>query len=224
MGESYYVGAYWDARKETAEACARRASLCLGDLARLEGALSHWYRKGKAAAKAQPSPIGADEASLAALLQGGRNRKDADRSVIPELGFSAGLWTGGAKGESVGLSLCCGGYSPYVSNSCVLELPTAGEAASRMLTSAFLEKVLRVLVERWDPRRAIATSFESDAAAGWLTYVRATPDVFSDLASSCRVAPAGPGTLIVLTEELFSARNPAHLKSAKHLSEALSRR
>ena len=79
--QSFYIGAYWGSRPESAESCGRRLADCLAGMAEIDDALSSWFRKGKSKAAAKES-IATDAESLADLLARERNRRDVDGSVI----------------------------------------------------------------------------------------------------------------------------------------------
>src|SRR5580698_10636850 len=120
MADSYYLGAYWAARSESAPECADRLSRFLADLAKAHLLLTSWYQKGGSRADALRHSVATDAESLSLLLGASRKGRDAGLPVMEELGYSASLWNGEA--AAAGLTVTCGSYSPRVSNAVVLTL------------------------------------------------------------------------------------------------------
>src|SRR4051794_30187502 len=122
MLETYYIGAYWGARRESADACAHRTQHFLECLAACDPLFLHWFKLGQSRKEALQHEIKPDQETLQKALLAGKNRTDRDQ-VLEDLGFRLGLWTGGNDEGSAGLSIHCGCYSSRVGNSCVIELP-----------------------------------------------------------------------------------------------------
>lgn len=221
MSESFYAGAYWSARKETAEACAQRAYTFLSQLARIDQVFSTWFLKRRSRTEARKSNLVIEPGVIQELFQRSRNRKDLDGSIIPELGFSLGLWNGDKLGGSCGLSVQCGATSEYVGNACVLDLPTDGEPAQRLLNTRILERLVALLVDAWDPDRAIVTSSKLDVEAGWLTYLKTPRRDLRHMPSSSRVVHLKEGLVVVSTDEQFSSSNPTHANAVLTISQCL---
>jgi hypothetical protein len=110
MADSYYLGAYWAARSESAPECADRLSRFLADLAKAHLLLTSWYQKGGSRADALRHSVATDAESLSLLLGASRKGRDAGLPVMEELGYSASLWNGEA--AAAGLTVTCGSYSP----------------------------------------------------------------------------------------------------------------
>src|SRR5690349_11123931 len=93
MQESYYAGAYWGPRKETALECARRAELFFHMLARCDPSFAQWYRAGRGFPRELPGhPVQSNVDELEKLLLQSRNRTDVGKKVIEDLGFSRIMW------------------------------------------------------------------------------------------------------------------------------------
>jgi hypothetical protein len=184
---SFYVGAYWGDRKESAEECARRLSGCLTALTEVDPLLGSWRGLGRSRTTSQ-TLVGTDAGSLEQLLLKGRNRRDADRSVIEELGFQVGMWNG--QETEISLSASVGGYAgtPGLSNAVVLKLPAPVGIARRLYGRQVAQRITEAIVESWEPNWATWASHPlqevQDAPArtpvvGWLTYLsqaRLAPD------------------------------------------------
>jgi hypothetical protein len=165
-----FAGAYWSQRAETREQAAQRLVSFLGMLSRSSEELAAWYLKGRTKAAALGQPLASDIEAIAAALK--TNRKDVGRDVIPELGYSLGVWNG----HHASLSVTIGAHSPYVSNSVVL----SEEPSNSSLPDEVWRGVLRGLIAAFEPDHATVTSSERLAKAGsarpwevgWITYER----------------------------------------------------
>ncbi len=234
MTESYYAGAYWGVRQESAEQCAHRASRFLTGLARIHTTFGRWYETGESREAATRQPIAADEQSLLDRLQKGRNRTDFGQKAMPELGFRLNLWTQEpTDGESSSLRITCGVYAPRPGvNSCVLNLPGEGARADQVLRVPILTSVLQTMVDAWQPDWAVVTSntyqrtvpFPPSNAPrmGWLVYLSNARGTISELPPPFQVIPLQSGNIIVVTDERFTADNPDHVAAANHLAELLA--
>lgn len=83
-----------------------------------------WRRKGRSRKEAERSKFTADEASIKRLLR--VNRRDIDKTPIPELGYSFGLWSGGPDEYSYEFSGRVANTTTIGSNCLLLSLPDAG--------------------------------------------------------------------------------------------------
>jgi hypothetical protein len=226
MEETYYAGAYWLARKESAEACAHRAETLLRLLAACDSCLAQWFETGWTREEALQNRI---EPSQAAFLR----RFEQQKERGPGAGFSLDVWNGQADGSSSDLSFYCGSSSIWVSSSCVLTLPHQGPIAERLLQAPVLVQVLRAMVLAWEPEWALVTSnlhrdevlkaSKAGTYPGWLMYISRRRGPVPPLPSPVHVEPVeNLGTLVLLTPERFSASNPAHVALAQEVSEHLA--
>jgi hypothetical protein len=227
MEESYYVGAYWLARDETVDACARRAETFFQGLSACDSSLTHWFKKGRTLEEALQHRI---ELHRDAFL--GVFGPEEKRS--PEMGVSLGLWTGESSGGGSSLSLSCGSASVWGSNYCVFDPAPQGSASARLLQASVLKQVLHAMAVAWEPEWGVATSnllrktlsdsAEAGTFVGWVTYVSRRRGEVPPLPAPVRVEPVeDKGTLILLTPERFSTSHPAHLELAHGVTETLAR-
>ncbi|HEX8438326.1 immunity 52 family protein [Archangium sp.] len=226
MNETYYVGAYWLARGESAELCARRAESFFHLLASCDPSLSHWYEKGwtqEEALKHRFSPTKDEFLGKFAPQKEGRSEDD----------FHLGLWNGEANGAASNISLHCGCASAWVSNFCVLNPPEEGPVAERILQAPVLARALRSMAVAWEPEWAVATSdmhrsevlkkTKAGTFVGWLMYFSHRRGPLPPLTPPVQVEPVeDKGTLVILTPERFTATNPAHVELARDVSERLA--
>jgi hypothetical protein len=231
MQDSYYVGAYWGPRKETALECARRAELFLHMLARCDPSFTQWYRAGRGVPRELPGhPVRADITELEKLLLQGRIR--AGKKVIEDLGFMQIMWN--AKKEATGIHLSCGGYSPWGGpNSCLLNPTRESPIRERLLRAPVLAEVLTSMATAWDPDFAIASSTEMvrlvqkrkwEVRVGWLTYLSRRLGRLPPLPAPVRIEPVGAiGWLLHLSPEPMTSSNPEHVAFTTRVRELLDR-
>ncbi|NMO16132.1 hypothetical protein HPC49_33915 [Pyxidicoccus fallax] len=130
--------------------------------------------------------------------------------------------------------MICGSYAEGMSNLCVLELPSDGESADRLLTSPMLMSIVRGMVSAWEPDWALAGSSSyrmqyrepdsSPFSLNWLTYLSHRLGRVPPLPAPVRIEPIEDrGTLIILTPERFTVSNPEHVALARRVRELLAR-
>ncbi|MFL5344025.1 MAG: immunity 52 family protein [Hyalangium sp.] len=232
--ETYYAGVYWGARGEDVGACAQRAELFFQMLAQCDATLGQWYRAGRVARGAPGHPMHTENREeLKDLLLRGRSRTDLDKQIMEDLGFGLRVWNQQPDVSSTKVSLRCGASTEAVSNVCLVNLPSEGEAVERILTAPGLARILRCMATAWDPDWGIATSTkararmsvdEQDADAGWLMYFARRRGTVPLLPAPVRIEPVGTlGTLVILTPERFTASNSEHLALGQRVHELLKR-
>ncbi|WNG40775.1 hypothetical protein F0U61_49100 [Archangium violaceum] len=233
MREDYYVGAYWGPRKETALECAQRAELFFHMLARCDPTFAQWYRGGRGAPRELPGhPVRPVVQEWEQLFLHGRNRTDAGKKVIEDLGFREYVWN--AKKERTRIGFHCGAYSPWGGpNSCLLEPPPEGPVRERLLCAPLLAEILTSMATAWDPDFAMATSGEMldlvekrkwEVRVGWLTYLSRRLGTVPPLPAPVRIEPVGKlGWLLTLSPERMTAHNPEHVAFTAHVREWLDR-
>jgi hypothetical protein len=225
MNEILYVGAYWLARAEDANACAQRAELFFRLLADCDPCLSQWFETGRTLEEALKYGIKTKEDFLEAF----RRQEDP----ASELGSSLWLWNGEDNENGSKANFTCGCASIWVSNVCVFNVPRTGVAAERMIQAPILARILRAMALAWEPECGVALSHEhldkvSESAEagtflGWVSYFSHRRGPVPPLPPPVQVEPVeDKGTLIILTPERFTASNPAHLELALRTTETLS--
>lgn len=232
--ETYYAGAYWGPRQEPPEDCARRTAVLLSQLALCDPLLAHWYKPARSLKDARKHPLmPPDEPTLTGLFRRGANRERGG-PAIEQLGFSFWFGNGGTGADGVDLRITCGDYSGANPNSCVMPLPGKGPNAERILTASVLTEVLRCMALAWDPDWALATSddyrrlmSETSSAGtfvGWVTYLSRRRGSLPPLPAPVRIEPVEDrGTLVILTPERLTAKQPEHVEQGRHVGELLTR-
>ena len=205
---SLYAGAYWGPRRETLDACAERADAFMEGLRSLDPALATWYKLGRSRRDALRHQVLIEHDVLRKLLESGRNRRDFDRTVIEELGYSMFLWNG--QEPSIGLHIGCGVSSPYVTNVVVIDLPRSDEDLGKLASAETARNLMRLLVQCWDPEWSTLSSHDwreeqevqaGEAVLGWMTYIRWVTEPL-DLPPRVAVEHLGPGSLVIAAPEL----------------------
>ncbi|WNG53594.1 hypothetical protein F0U59_01390 [Archangium gephyra] len=230
MEETYYVGAYWLARRETAEACAQRAESLFRLLTSCAPSLSQWFEKGSTLDEALTHRIAPDVASLVKVFseQAQKEGRFADE------GFSLALWNGQTQKAASSLSFRCGDASIWVSNLCLFYPPKESPASERVLQDPSLAQIVRAMAVAFEPEWGVVTSrelrgllapesAEGGTFIGWLTYFSHRRGPLPPLPSPVRTEPVeDKGTLVILSPERFTASNPAHVALARDVSERLA--
>ena len=224
---SFYLGAYWGCRKESASECGQRLARCIAGLGAVDPVLGSWFLKGWSR-KSAKTPVDASAVALGELFAKGRNRRDFGGEVIEELGFSVGMWNR-AKPE-VGLSAGVGMYTPVVPNCFVLDFPAPDGDALRLFDPDAARAIFTIVVEAWEPAWATWTSrrlreAQDDAAqvpvVGWLTYLR--PAVRVDVPGATKW-PLLDGSVVMIGRDATAVSEEAVRKARRRLSKAGSLR
>lgn len=226
MLETYYAGAYWLARQESAEVCARRAERFFHLLGHCDSAWTTWYQTANSFKQARQRPFSPDAATFQKLFS-------RQSSRIGD-GFRYWLWTGDSPEEATSVNGGCGSSTPWVPSSCVLTPPAEGPLSERVLTAAVMTEVVRAMALAWEPEWALATSDDHrdlvsggphvGTYVGWVMYVSRLRGRVPPLPAPVRIEPVeDQGTLVILTPERFTVSNPKHVELASRVRELLER-
>ncbi len=224
--ELFQAGAHWAGRRESAEACARRAETLFQQLGGCDPAYARWFEYAYSRKHSLQQPF---EPTYEAFLRFFERRKYRLARDV----FTFDAWTGQEQqGRGGMLSFTCGSNEPFYSNLCVLHLPREEPAASRVVSVSGLTEVVRAMVRAWEPdgcaviaeedREAKKVMGDGGPCLGWLTYVSERRGKVPSLPKPVRVEPMeDQGSLIILTPERFSLNNPAHVALAGRVRERL---
>lgn len=226
MTDTYYIGSYWLARRESAEACAQRLERFFRLLGRCDPAWTNWYETADSFEAARERPFNPDAATFKTLFGRKANR-------IGD-GFHYWLWTGENEDETTAVNGACGSADVWQPSSCVLQPPHRGAVSTRVLTAPVLTEVVRAMALAWEPEWAVATSHEHrdlaykdadpDTFVGWVMYFSRLRGTVPPLPAPVRIEPVeNKGTLVILTPERFTASNPEHVALAARVHELLDR-
>lgn len=227
MSETYYAGAYWLARSETAQACARRAEHFFRLLAHCDPTWTHWYRPADSFEEARQCPFATDAANFQQFFAQKENQVGDS--------FSFHVWTGETLEEMSGVDGRCGSADLRVPSLCVLKPYGEGLVPERVRTVSVMTAVLRAMVLAWEPEWAVATSEAhrqmtvkgfpyAGTFVGWVMYFSRLRGPVPPLPAPVRVEPVEEqGTLVILTPERFTVSNPEHVELAARIHELLER-
>ncbi|RYZ38536.1 MAG: hypothetical protein EOO71_23530 [Myxococcaceae bacterium] len=226
MIETYYTGCYWLARQEPVEACAKRLEDFLRRLGPLESTWNRWHQTAATFEKARKRQVQPDAATIAKLM-GSKADRFLDRS-------SFWLWAGENEDELSGVKGHCGSSSTRMSSVCLLNIPSQGSVAERVLTAPVMTGVVRAMALAWEPEFGIATSQEHRELAvpegfpnagsfvGWVMYFARSRGPVPPLPAPVQVEHLEDrGTLITLTPERFTVANPDHVALAADVQARL---
>ena len=151
------LGLYWKAREQSLDDCT---DLCLRTLITLrENGFDGFYLPGRSRKDSLRRTIDLSKEGVRKILLRNRNRRDDNREVITELGFSLYLWSPRGDEEAFGLSLHCGCYSQWVGNNVTMTFPGEGpNSFANVRESA--ERLFDALVMLWKPELGILTEAE----------------------------------------------------------------
>lgn len=226
--ERFQAGAHWSCRKESAAECAARAGEFFQLLGRCDPAWARWFEYAYSRKNALRLPFEPTAETFQRFFERKKYRLGRDA-------FYFDAWTGQEQtGRGGLLQLTCGSGTPFYPNGCLLHLPREEPAARRVLTVPVLKEVVRAMVRAWTPDRCTVVSEEDPASRrvveadgaclGWLTYFSHAHTRVPALPRPARVELVdGLGSLIILTPEPFSAREPAHAELAGRVRERLEK-
>jgi len=216
MTDQYYIGAHWGKRKESADECADRLAKFLHGLAPIDDTFSHWFQSASTRRKALNRGVQISHSALRERLLAGRNRKDAGKAVIEELGFAVRLWSGQEDEEASVLSVHCGAHSSQpLSNSVVLYFPRSGAGAERCLQAGNVLRTMKFIAECWDPDWAVCVSRDLRSELekylgsplrmpfpGWMLFLSRSRGEVPALPAPSSVAQIPGGSIIIAKEEI----------------------
>ncbi|PTL84137.1 immunity 52 family protein [Vitiosangium sp. GDMCC 1.1324] len=225
MKETFYAGAYWPGRKESAEECARRAETFFRLLSHCDPIYARWFEQAGSLKKALQLQF---EPTYETFLRFFKSKKYSEGAF----GVSFSAWTGHEENGRGGMvMLSCGSAVVPPPNSCRLYLPKVEPEAGRVLTVSVLAEVMRALVLAWEPYDGgiISRGYQElrnqpvgVPHVGWLMYFARHRGEVPPLPAPVRVEPIeDKGTLIVLTPERFTVSNPQHVSLADQVRALL---
>ncbi len=229
MNDAFYLGAYWGPRQESAEQCAERLAKFLKELATASDVFASWYEQGKSRRDALTRPVQTD--ALLTLVKSGRSRRDSDKSIIEDLGFTFGIWNGASEERSVALGISCGLYwqNPNLGNSVVVNFP---EALGDLAEKERALKALMAVVRAWEPDWAgIISHASADARpftpglpfVDWMIYLNRSDIDRTQLPSSASVVNVdGLGTIIVTQDIPVDANDQSHVQNVRAVEAVIS--
>jgi hypothetical protein len=225
MNETYYAGAYWGCRPESAEACARRAETFFRLLSASHPDYARWYEKHNSVKRALQLQFEPSYDTFVRFL--GKKKYQAGRD-----GFLFGAWTGHRDNQGGMVTFSCGSEAETVPNNALLYLPSEPPGWEHLVTLPVLTGVMRAMALAWEPDWAVATSDDLRGSlsqkgavgtfVGWLTYLSRQRGEVPALPEPVRIEPVeDKGTLLILTPERLSAAHPEHVALGQRVQRVL---
>ncbi|WNG38220.1 hypothetical protein F0U61_34540 [Archangium violaceum] len=229
MRETYYAGVYWGRRQESAEECAWRAETFFRLLAQCHPSYAHWYEKTNSKRLGLQLQFEPTRDTFVRFFGKKKYQSGTD-------GFYFGAWTGHEEEDQGGaVTLFCGAHAEGSSNHVLLYFPVEEPGSERMLTTPVLAGVMRAMVRAWEPDWGIIVSDEfrdslsehgsAGTFMGWVTYFSSQRGEVPTLPEPVRVESVEEeGTLVILTPERLSGRNPEHLAFGRRVQQLIEER
>lgn len=224
--ETFFCRFLWEAREEDIDTCADRLSSCLTDLSSIDPLFLAWRNPEKPRTHYR---VPLQRRQLVRLLQNGVNRRDDNQEIIPELGFSVTLLPE-KLASGFRFSICCGGYSPWVNNTCSIRFSNEGEVTDRLLQIPKLVQFAKTIIRNWQPEHGVITSHQCsdllsppsfDKEVGWVTYLSERYGKIPPMPPAVEVEKLENGHLVILSREHFSVRNPRNVRAVMALASLL---
>jgi hypothetical protein len=207
------------------EACARRAEAFFQLLGRCDPAWNRWQDNTTVPGTEREQLVKPDAEAFMRMFRRKENQ-------LAENGYQFWMWAGDTLKGAASVNGRCGASSAFPASACVMEMPTKGPVASRVLTANGMAAVLRAMALAWDPEWGIATSEKHrDLVAsrpkagnfvGWVMYFSRYRGRVPRLPDPVRVEPVEDrGTLVILTPEVLTVTNREHVELAADVHEML---
>lgn len=218
---------FWSERTETATACAARLKLFLDGLVNIE---PKWRKMSGISETEKMQLLPRSQAKLEQFLLQCRNRRDDNKAVIEDLGYSLTL----ACDEPGGFfqaSLSCGVYSKWNLNKVAMPLAVTSETDETELRLETLLTLAELTVSVWEPFIGIGTHYSIAQAVGaanrfqetgWITYLSFGYGELPMLPSYYGTKSLKHGTLVWVKEDPFLPKRKAHANKVLRLSELLN--
>lgn len=230
----------WPARREDADAVARRIARMHENLARCDQHLRRWYEIGAASAQAtMPLPLA--PSSLARRLAGSHLPPTLDEPDADQ-GFDLVAWNGEQGPAHASLIIQAGSdrsgleWGNDMVNHVGISFEPPEPANAGLFSAKVLKPVLLALVNAWEPMTGnvrplrLVDRWAGDPPmieqlrchGGWMTYVAAPEcgEITPPTGAIVDETPDG-GLLMLATPNTFDANDPAQLEAALAIHLAL---
>lgn len=229
---SFALSGLWRPRRESIDVCAQRLHRFFMQLCESSPRFEHWFRGANSKKKAMERPVDVhDLAVMTELLLKGRNRTDAGKKVIEELGFRVSVWNGAREYEDeAGASIGCGAYCKVAAlaypNSVSVRFP---KDLREFADWRQMYKIMKFTAKVWEPD--FLTVFSRDAAdarestypfVDWMLYLSQDHYQLPKSPPAAHVEQIDNlGTLIVVQDELPDPANEEHNQNIHQVRLAL---
>lgn len=175
---SFYFGAYWGPRAETLTQVQNKVIHTLQQLSDIDDQFLSWHKPGKDRNAALLNKIEISEEMIKLLCLQKVKKGELNEEGFSKMGFLFTLWSGHKDPFASTITFNVGSASKWVMNSCVIKVPSKGDAKERLLHVEKAKKILLLLVRIWAPEYAVLTSHELSSQLGvgnkigWITYLK----------------------------------------------------
>lgn len=227
--DSFYLGAYWGPRRESAGDCATRTVQLLRHLQALHPRLAHWRTVARKKSERRLVDLTVD--AVEPLF---KHHYNDFCQPVPELGFD--LWLSNSLPSAscrCVVSIGCGAWGDYVGNTCIVKFPGDQRALDELLDPPVAVRMIMHVVESMEPEWAILMSsklrdeildpFRTGRYVGIVTYLASHKFRIPECLDSPtkRIDISDHGSIFLLTEERFAIDNPDHIDAAKRLVKVM---
>ncbi len=223
LAKRNFVRADWPGRRESPEQVAARLRRYLDDLISLDECLETW-----SVGRRKTAPYRWVRTDLAALV-----RDDVMRSESGEEEVNSGYQIAAMSDDTrqlFALQGNAGGIHPWPSWNRVFLYTNSGRTpVPEIVTYRLLKAVTLATIAAWEPLFCLVGSSDLRVRPGdgwyyraWMTYVPPPHATSLDLLGVpfAERTPDG-GLLLSATEDIFDAKNPAHVEGAQIISNAV---
>ncbi len=153
MKHSFFIGAYWGARKESLEVCTEKLHNMFAFLQKVDSSFQYWYKTEKPK-KGQPvEPIILSKNAIINLLAASLNYND-DGILNEDLGYTVHLKSGKDFSKAHVLSVTCGCYHKLIPNSVTLNIGK-NERHEHLTDKTALKDIYTAIVSIWNPNNGV---------------------------------------------------------------------
>jgi hypothetical protein len=219
----FHMAFYWGIRNENALSCARRAVSFLSEMKPLSPLFDKWITSVNGS-RSRDSNVAVNESSLLKLFCGGVHRRDLDRSVMEDLGYSVSLTN---HQSNITLRMHCGEYCGVSPNVVAIEVAEINQATEHLLGIPLLIDICKIAVHCWDPDHGhVAFDTLLDAVEqpndtpqfGLVTYLSSEFSVPDRVRQRFRVERiTDGGYIIVAVSDQYCQNSRSHIEAVRDL-------
>lgn len=148
MFSGYDFDVFWGVREESPAEIARRMSKMLRKLKPISPLLAKWSTD---AMDVDGHRISTSAKALEPIIAKGVFRRDDNRKVIDDMGYSKSLCNAFDDGSFVALCVHAGCWSEFSHNSLRMNFPVITDVIKPMMSVDQILQIFRILIECWEP-------------------------------------------------------------------------
>jgi immunity protein 52 of polymorphic toxin system len=170
--DSFFLGSYWNRKKQTLDEIANKTSQMLRRLAEIDIQFLHWYEGSKSRSESLNLPVTLSPDKIKYLFSEEKYHGNNNPGA-----FQFGVWSGHDDSESSSVTIRAGATDMFP-NFIIISLPFEGDAKGRLLQIDKIKSIISVLVELWEPDTIVLVSeklknlLSTINEVGWITYIK----------------------------------------------------